>query len=201
MRSRSESPLLCGRRPTSCSPDPSTLRGSCGPQAQTRPADAPRSRSPRSLSWSPVCRGAALDGPDRAPSRRSCYRSRTASSCTPPSSARRDVVGGGRVAARPRAAPYPAWNAFDQDTGRFLFTIEWNRDPQATGEDVATSGSSLRGAIRRCGHQLRPAMQRDGVLRPGARRSDGACLTDRRRLPRAAQVWGFDGSLHDEIGL
>jgi hypothetical protein len=97
-------------------------------------------------------------------------------------------------------APYPAWNAFDQDSGRFLFTIEGG--PHATGEDVRNVRVLAPGrdtpvadiaCVQQCNWMASfgPGPDEVTVL---VSPSDGG-------LPRSAQVWGFDGSLHDEIGL
>ena len=103
----------------------------------------------------------------------------------------------------PSAAPYPAWNAFDQDTGLFLFTTDVERRSQATGEEdarnirVLAPGRDTPVADINCVQQCNwmasfgPGPEEVTVL---VSPSDGS-------MPRSAQVWGFDGSLHDEIGL
>ena len=129
-------PLPCVRRQTSCSPHPSTLRW-FGRGRRRRRVDAPRSPSLRSHWWLPASassRGCSTD-PTGPPSRRNCSRARTASSCMAPAGP------GGTSSAEvaslpdPSAGPYPAWNAFDQDTGRFLFTPDPAPGREATGEE------------------------------------------------------------------
>ena len=92
----------------------------------------------------------ALDGPDRAPQPAKPLPGENgvivhATELGPGGTSSAEVAS----LPDPSAAPYPAWNAFDQDTGRFLFTTDVERGPRHWRRTCAISGSSLRGGIRR----------------------------------------------------
>jgi hypothetical protein len=114
------------------------------------------------------------------------------------------------------AASFPAWQAFDQDTGRFLLISEPGAigsptDPQPStpaGYEaqaasvrtmrVLTPGLDAPVATIHCDHQCNFMHSfgpgRDEVTTPVFPGING-------QRPRMAQVWGFDGELRDEIDL
>jgi len=103
----------------------------------------------------------------------------------------------------PSAGPYPAWNAFDQDTGRFLFTTDPAPGREATGEEdvrnirVLAAGTDTPVADINCVQQCNWMAS----FGPGPEEVTVLVSPTDYSLPRSAQVWGFDGSLHDEISL
>jgi WD40 repeat protein len=98
-----------------------------------------------------------------------------------------------------RSAPYPAWQAFDQDTGRFLFAQDGG--PEATADDVRTVRVLARGlsapvATIHCVEQCNWAHS----FGPGQDEVTTLVRPDGNRL-RTAQVWGLDDVMRDEIDL
>lgn len=94
---------------------------------------------------------------------------------------------------------FPAWQAFDQDTGRFLFTEEGG--PMGTFDSVRTMrvlepGLDAPVATIACNEQCN-LMHSFG---PGPDEVTTLVGVGDTR-PHAAQVWGFDGTLRDEIDL
>ncbi len=101
-------------------------------------------------------------------------------------------------------AHYPAWKAFDQDTGRFMFHDTASRgglfDNTATVRILAP-GLDTPVATIRCGQCYWPAFG------PGP--DEVTALISREEIageeyewpPRTARVYGFDGVLRDEFDL
>jgi WD40-like Beta Propeller Repeat len=120
-----------------------------------------------------------------------------------------DAVDGGPGGWRPSevdalpdagALPYPAWKAFDQDTGRFLYTSD-GITGYATDDDMHTvrvvaSGQDAPVATIHCdaGCNWIPSFG------PGP---DEVTVVVEKvgGPPHSAQVYGFDGALRDEFDL
>ena len=103
------------------------------------------------------------------------------------------------------AASFPAWQAFDQDTGRFLFTrVPHRGNPSRRGR---TSGSVrtmrvLAPGLEKPVATIHCAEQCNWLHSFGPGRDEVTTLVSPvMRGRRMAQVWGFDGVLRDEIDL
>ena len=102
------------------------------------------------------------------------------------------------------AAAFPAWRAFDQDTGRFLFTqaVIIEGEPDLDGESFRTMrvlapGLNAAVATIHCVEQCNLVHS----FGPGQDEVTTLVSPGMRWRPRMAQVWGFDGVLRDEIDL
>ena len=106
------------------------------------------------------------------------------------------------------AATFPAWQAFDQDTGRFLYSrLLFTEDVEAmTDQDIGRLVRTMRVlapgldsplATIHCVYQCNQ-MHSFG---PGRDEVTTLVLVGIDGKPHTAQVWGFDGVLRDEIDL
>ena len=104
------------------------------------------------------------------------------------------------------AASFPAWQAFDQDRGLFLFSRLFFSTDGGSPEDIGRQVRTMR--------VLAPGLDRPvatidcevqcNVMHsfgPGQDEVTTLVTPGMRGKPRTAQVWGFDGVLRDEIDL
>ncbi len=113
------------------------------------------------------------------------------------------------------AASFPAWSAFDQDTGRFLFIAEPGAFASAAGPQPSTpAGYEAQSESVRTMRVLAPGLDAPVAtihcvyqcnfmqsFGPGPDEVTTLVSPGINGRARMAQVWGFDGELRDEIDL
>ena len=103
------------------------------------------------------------------------------------------------------AASFPAWQAFDQDTGRFLFSGFLTVETQPEGQDIGLLVRTMRvlaPGLEKPVATIHCVEQCNWLHSFGPGRDEVTTLVSPvMRGRRMAQVWGFDGVLRDEIDL